>query len=87
LSSASSSVITQYISSNFLSVELTDIIASLVGLAAVVVMLRFWKSPGRTGQALDRMADEREHEGRRCPGRRRCGRSGGDRRREARPHP
>ena len=53
--------ITQYISSNFLSVELTDIIASLVGLAAVVVMLRFW-SPQGGGQALDRMADEREHE-------------------------
>ena len=51
----------QYISSNFLSVELTDIIASLLGLAAVVVMLRFWKPKG--GQdALDRMADEREHE-------------------------
>src|SRR5699024_6522890 len=41
--------------------ELTDIIASLVGLAAVVVMLRFW-SPRGGGQALDRMADEREHE-------------------------
>src|SRR5699024_6782798 len=50
--------ITQYISSNFLSVELTDIIASLVGLAAVVVMLRFW-SPQGGGQALDRMAAER----------------------------
>ncbi|WP_209324007.1 L-lactate permease [Brevibacterium renqingii] len=56
----------QYISSNFLSVELTDIIASLVGLAAVVVMLRFWKPKG--GQdALDRMADEREHEGADAP--------------------
>ena len=53
--------ITQYISSNFLSVELTDIIASLVGLAAVVVMLRFW-TPKGGGQALDRMAVEREHE-------------------------
>jgi lactate permease len=57
---------TQYISSNFLSVELTDIIASLVGLAAVVIMLRFWKPKG--GQdALDRMADEREHEGADAP--------------------
>src|SRR5699024_7305317 len=44
-----------------LSVELTDIIASLVGLAAVVVMLRFW-TPKGGGQALDRMAVEREHE-------------------------
>src|SRR6185312_13393265 len=35
--------ITQFVSSNFISVELTDIIASLVALAAVVVLLRFWK--------------------------------------------
>ncbi|UVI35676.1 L-lactate permease [Brevibacterium spongiae] len=56
----------QYVSSNFLSVELTDIIASLVGLAAVVIMLRFWKPKG--GQdALGRMADEREHEGADAP--------------------
>ena len=52
----------QYVSATFLSVELTDIISSLVGLAAVVIMLRFWKPKG--GQdALDRMAYEREHEG------------------------
>ncbi|GAA1511011.1 L-lactate permease [Brevibacterium permense] len=52
----------QWVSATFLSVELTDIIASLVGLAAVVIMLRFWKPKG--GQdALDRMADERKHEG------------------------
>ncbi|AZU01897.1 L-lactate permease [Brevibacterium linens] len=56
----------QYVSATFLSVELTDIIASLVGLAAVVIMLRFWKPKG--GQdALDRMADEREHEGAAAP--------------------
>ena len=56
----------QYVSATFLSVELTDIIASLVGLAAVVIMLRFWKPKG--GQdALDRMADEREHEGADAP--------------------
>src|SRR5690606_37473842 len=36
------------------------------GLAAVVIMLRFWKPKG--GQdALDRMADEREHEGADAP--------------------
>jgi lactate permease len=53
--------IAQWVSSNVFSVELTDIVASLVGLATVVVMLRFWKPKG--GQdALDRMADEREHE-------------------------
>ena len=56
----------QYVSATFLSVELTDIIASLVGLSAVVIMLRFWKPKG--GQdALDRMADEREHEGADAP--------------------
>ncbi|WP_152346986.1 L-lactate permease [Brevibacterium sp. CFH 10365] len=56
----------QYVSSNFLSVELTDIIASLVGLAAVVIMLRFWKPKGGR-DALDRMAEEREHEGADAP--------------------
>ena len=56
----------QWVSATFLSVELTDIIASLVGLSAVVIMLRFWKPKG--GQdALDRMADEREHEGADAP--------------------
>src|SRR6478609_391357 len=38
--------ITQFISSNFISVELTDIIASLVALVAVVVLLRFWQPQG-----------------------------------------
>jgi lactate permease len=56
----------QWVSSNLFSVELTDIVASLVGLATVVVMLRFWKPKG--GQdALDRMAYEREHEGADAP--------------------
>ena len=39
-SSASAFGIAQFVSSNFISVELTDIIASLVGLAAGVLMLR-----------------------------------------------
>lgn len=56
----------QYVSATFLSVELTDIIASLVGLAAVVIMLRFWNPKGGQ-EALDRMADEREHEGAAAP--------------------
>ena len=38
--------IAQFISSNYISVELTDIIASLVALAAVVVLLRFWQPQG-----------------------------------------
>jgi lactate permease len=38
--------IAQFLSSNFLSVELTDIIASLAGLAAAVVTLRVWTPTG-----------------------------------------
>src|SRR6478609_1389397 len=38
--------IAQFISSNYISVELTDIIASLVALVAVVVLLRFWQPQG-----------------------------------------
>ena len=47
--------IAQFVSSNYISVELTDIIASLVALAAVVVMLRFWK-PAGTQEARERLA-------------------------------
>lgn len=51
----------QFISANYLSVEMTDIIASLMGLAAAVLMLQVWKPVG--GQdALDKMADERSRE-------------------------
>ncbi|GAA1287030.1 L-lactate permease [Brachybacterium alimentarium] len=51
--------ISQFVSSNYLSVELTDIIASLAGLAAAVLMLRVWKPVG--GQdALAKMAEERD---------------------------
>lgn len=35
--------VAQFVSANFISVELTDIIASLVALAAVVGFLRFWQ--------------------------------------------
>ncbi|MCW3156533.1 L-lactate permease [Micropruina sonneratiae] len=38
--------IAQWVSATWLSVELTDIIASLVGLAAAVVFMRFWKPEG-----------------------------------------
>src|SRR6478609_9297971 len=47
--------IAQFISSNFISVELTDIIASLAALAAVVVMLKFW-TPKGTAEARERLA-------------------------------
>ena len=51
----------QFVSANYLSVEMTDIVASLMGLAVAVVMLQFWKPVG--GQdALDKMADERSRE-------------------------
>jgi lactate permease len=53
--------VSQYVSSNFISVELTDIIASLAGLAAAVIMLRFWKPQGGKA-ALEKMRDERETE-------------------------
>src|SRR5919198_816121 len=36
----------QFVSANFISVELTDIIASLAGLAAVVLFLRVWQPQG-----------------------------------------
>ena len=34
--------IAQYVTSNFISIQLTDIVASLVGAAAVVLLLRVW---------------------------------------------
>ena len=35
--------IAQFITSNFITVEITDVVASLVTIAVVLVMLRFWK--------------------------------------------
>ncbi len=52
--------VTQWLSATFISVELTDVIASLVALGAAVVMLRFWKPEGgeaaraRLGQIRER---------------------------------
>ena len=56
----------QFISANFLSVELTDVIASLAGLAAAVLMLRVWH-PSDTAGARERMLAERESERREGP--------------------
>ncbi len=53
--------IAQFISSNYISVELTDIIASLAALIAVVVMLRFW-TPKGTAQARERLAQAAKEE-------------------------
>ncbi|GAA1862543.1 L-lactate permease [Brevibacterium marinum] len=51
----------QFVSANYLSVEMTDIVASLMGLAAAVLMLQLWKPVG--GQdTLDKMAHERSRE-------------------------
>jgi lactate permease len=49
----------QFVTSNFISVELTDIVASLVGLAAAVVFMRFWQPRG-SEKARDRLAAERD---------------------------
>jgi lactate permease len=53
--------IAQFVSSNYISVELTDIIASLLGLAAAVGILRFWQPVGGD-QATSRLHDERDRE-------------------------
>ncbi len=53
--------ISQYVSSNLISVELTDIIASLAGLGAAVLMLRVWTPVGGK-DALANMRRERETE-------------------------
>lgn len=46
---------------HLISVELTDVIASLVALAAAVIMLRFWKPVGRD-EALADLALARKRE-------------------------
>ena len=47
----------QFVSANWLSVELTDVIASLAGLAAAVLMLRVWR-PANTAEARQRLLTE-----------------------------
>lgn len=49
----------QFLCSNYFSYELTDIVASLVAMAAAVAFLRFWQPRGGT-QASDRMHGELE---------------------------
>jgi lactate permease len=46
--------VAQFVASNFISVELTDIIASLLGLAAAVVTLRVW-TPRGGAEAAERL--------------------------------
>lgn len=53
--------IAQWVSATWISVELTDIIASLAGLAAAVLFLRVWQPTGRD-EALETLAVERERD-------------------------
>lgn len=53
--------IAQWISATWLSVELTDVIASLVGLGAGVLLLRFWQPKG-TSEAAQRLTDMKTNE-------------------------
>ena len=53
--------VAQWISATYISVELTDIIASLVGLAVAVVFLRFWQPVGKEA-AHATLAVERERD-------------------------
>ncbi|PID96120.1 MAG: lactate permease [Actinomycetales bacterium] len=53
--------VAQFVSANFISVELTDIIASLVGLAVAVLVLRVWQPAGKDA-ALSTLATERERD-------------------------
>ncbi|MET9864254.1 L-lactate permease [Streptomyces smyrnaeus] len=54
--------VAQFVSSNYISVELTDIIASLVALGAVVAFLRIWRpAEGERVREDLRVAAEREH--------------------------
>lgn len=53
--------VAQWACATYLSVELTDIVASLAGLAAGVLLLRFWK-PAGTAEALSRLTSERDRD-------------------------
>ena len=53
--------VAQWISATWISVELTDIVASLAGLAAAVLFLRVWQPSGREA-ALETLSAERERD-------------------------
>ncbi|WOP17798.1 L-lactate permease [Raineyella sp. LH-20] len=45
----------KWVTSSYVSVELTDVIASLLGIAAGVILMRFWK-PAGSAEARERIA-------------------------------
>ena len=53
--------IAQFLASNYLSVELTDIVAALAGLAAAVITLKVW-TPRGGEEAAERLHGEHEAE-------------------------
>ncbi len=53
--------VAQFLSSNYFSVELTDIVAALAGLVAGIVFLRFWQPKG-TEEALESLRIEHRAE-------------------------
>ncbi|MGI8768855.1 MAG: L-lactate permease, partial [Propionibacteriaceae bacterium] len=50
--------VAQYVTSNFISTQLTDIVASLVSAASVVLLLRFWQPSGRYVEAEEQGTTE-----------------------------
>src|SRR5687768_10148142 len=62
LSVGISFAVAQFVASNYLSVELTDIVAALAGLIAAVVTLRLW-TPRGGDEAAARLHGEHELEG------------------------
>ena len=68
--------IAQFVSSNYISVELTDIIAALVALAATIGFLRVWK-PAGTDDAIATLAQDARDEARDNPVAGSDGRGGG----------
>jgi lactate permease len=57
LSVGATFAVAQFLASNYLSVELTDIVAALAGLVAAVVTLRFW-TPSGGSEAAARLHEE-----------------------------
>ena len=61
LSVGATFAVAQFVASNFISVELTDIIASLLGLVAAVITLRVW-TPQGGAEAAERLRAHRVEE-------------------------